>query len=306
MNNGGFFDLQVNGYIGGDFNRDDLNGDDLHRVCQRLADEGVSGMLATIVTEKIEVMARRLRRLIELRDADPLVRSMVPGIHIEGPFLNPLPGYRGAHPEDAIHPASAEEMKQLLEAAGGLTRLVTLAPEHDADFRVTRLLSDQGIVVSAGHCDPSLAVLDGAIDAGLTMFTHLGNGCPMMMHRHDNIIQRVLSRSDRLWICFIGDGVHVPFFALRNYLRATGIDRAVVVTDAMAAAGLGPGRYHLGRWEVEVGEDGAAWAPDRSHLVGAAVTMPQCAANLKNHLGFNEVVVQQLLGDNPRKAIFGT
>lgn len=306
MNDGGFFDLQVNGYIGVDFNSDDLNGEDLHRACLQLAEEGNTGILATVITDKIEVMAQRLRRLVELRASDSLAQRLITGIHIEGPFLNPLPGYRGAHPEDAIHPASVDEMEQLLEAASGLTRLVTLAPEHDTDFQVTRLLAAQGIVVSAGHCDPSLTVIDAAIDAGLTMFTHLGNGCPMMMHRHDNIIQRVLSRSDQLWICFIGDGVHVPFFALRNYLRVTGTERAIIVTDAMAAAGLGPGRYSLGRWEVEVGEDGAAWAPDRSHLVGAAITMPQCAANLKNHLGFSDAAVQQLTGDNPRTAIFGS
>jgi N-acetylglucosamine-6-phosphate deacetylase len=296
----------VNGYAGVDFNQDDLSGDDLHRVCQRLANEGVRGILATIITEEISVMARRLRRLVELRDADPLIQSVIAGLHIEGPFLNPTPGYRGAHPVDAICPATVDAMEHLLEAGAGQVRLVTLAPEQDASFSVARVLSMQGIAVSAGHCDPSLDTLDAAIDAGLTLFTHLGNGCPMEMHRHDNIIQRVLSRSDRLWITFIGDGVHVPFFALRNYLSVVGEERAIIVTDAMTAAGLGPGRYTLGRWDVEVGEDGAAWAPDRSHLVGAAITMPQCAANLRTHLGFSEETIRRLTFDNPRKAVLGT
>ncbi|MDX1933483.1 MAG: hypothetical protein SFU56_12810 [Capsulimonadales bacterium] len=295
----GYFDLQVNGYAGIDFNHDDLTADDLRRVCRRLADEGVAGILATVITEEIEVMGRRLRRLVELCATDAEIAAVIAGLHIEGPFLNPTPGYRGAHPVDAIRPAEIDVMARLVEAGGGWVRLVTLAPEQDAGFAVTRWLSDRGIAVAAGHCDPSLDVLDGAIDAGLTLFTHLGNGCPMTMHRHDNVIQRVLSRSDRLFVTFIGDGVHVPFFALRNYLNVVGPERAIIVTDAMAAAGLGPGRYQLGRWAVDVGEDGAAWAPDRSHLVGAAITMPRCVENLRTRLGLSESVVRRLTAENP-------
>ena len=86
-------------------------------------------------------------------------------------------------------------MKRLLDAAGGLTKVVTLAPERDPGFRVTRMLARKNVIVSAGHSDASVDQLQAAIDAGLAMFTHLGNGCPMQMHRHDNIIQRVLSLS---------------------------------------------------------------------------------------------------------------
>jgi N-acetylglucosamine-6-phosphate deacetylase len=192
--------------------------------------------------------------------------------------------------------------KRLVEAAGGLTRIVTLAPEQDAGFKTTRYLAEQGVIVSAGHTDASLDQLKGAIDAGLSMFTHLGNGCPMQMHRHDNIIQRALSVADRLWLCFIADGVHVPFHALRNYLRLAG-ERAIVVTDAMAAAGLGPGRYQIGRWDLLVGEDLAVWAPDRSHLVGSAMTMRQAEANLSKTLGLSAKEIEQLTSTNPRRAL---
>ena len=135
------------------------------------------------------------------------------------------------------------------------------------------------------------------------MFTHLGNGCPMQMHRHDNIIQRALSLRDRLWLCFIADGVHVPFFALQNYLRLAGIDRAIVVTDAIAPAGLGPGRYTLGRWDLIIGDDMVARAPDGSHFVGSAITMKQSAANLRRALQLPDAVIRQLTGDNPRTAV---
>ena len=303
INKQGFFDLQVNGYAGVDFNQDNLTPEQLHTVCERLATDGVAGILATIVTEHVNHMATRLANLVKLREQDPLAQEMIVGIHIEGPFLNETVGYRGAHPEDAIHPADGDEMNRLLEAAGGLTRLVTLAPERDKDFKVTRLLVDQGITVSAGHCNPSLDELQAALDTGLGMFTHLGNGWPMQMHRHDNIIQRALSLSDQLWLCFIADGAHVPFPALKNYLRAATIDRCIVVTDAIAPAGLGPGQYTLGRWNLLIGPDLVARAPDGSHLVGSAMTMQQAVANLTQHVGLSAEDVERLTSLNPRQAM---
>jgi N-acetylglucosamine-6-phosphate deacetylase len=194
-------------------------------------------------------------------------------------------------------------MSRLLDAAGGLTRIVTLAPERDASFAVTRFLAAQGIIVSAGHCDPTIEQLRGAIDAGVSMFTHLGNGCPMQVHRHDNIVQRVLSLADRLRLCFIADGAHVPFVALGNYLRLAGTERCIVVTDCTAPAGLGPGRYTLGRWDITIGEDMIPWAPDRSHFVGAAITMKQSAGNLRDRLGLPEATLRALTSDNPRAVV---
>jgi N-acetylglucosamine-6-phosphate deacetylase len=180
--------------------------------------------------------------------------------------------------------------------------VVTLAPERDPQLRVTRLLARQGIVVSAGHTDASIEQLTAAIDAGLSMCTHVGNGCPMQLHRHDNIVQRMLSLADRLWLTFIADGAHVPFVALANYLRLAG-SRAIVVSDGIAAAGLGPGRYRLGRWELDIGEDMVAWAPDRSHLVGSAATMAQAAANLERALHLSAADVRRLTFENPGQVI---
>lgn len=298
-----YVDLQVNGYAGVDYNTDSLTADQLHRSCEGLAKDGVGAILATIITEHTDVMATRLARLVELREQDPLAQQLICGFHIEGPFINERLGYRGAHPEDAITPADPDVMKSLLDAAGGLTRLVTLAPERDPGLKTTRSLARQGVIVSAGHCDPTLDELRAAIDAGLGMVTHLGNGCPMHMHRHDNIVQRVLSLADRLWVCFIADGAHIPFPALGNYLKLVGQDRAVVVTDAIAPAGMGPGRYSLGRWDLVIGEDMVAWAPDRSHLVGSAINMPRSTDNLRTKLGLDPAAIDRLTRINPAKAI---
>jgi N-acetylglucosamine-6-phosphate deacetylase len=299
----GSFDLQVNGYGGVDFNADTLTADQLHLVCERLTADGVGGFLPTIITDDIVAMCRRLSTLCRLREANPLAARMIPGFHIEGPFINETPGYRGAHSQQHIVPAGTDAMRRLLDAAGGLARLVTLAPERDPGLAVTRLLNDQHVTVSAGHTDASLDVLNAAIDAGLSMFTHLGNGCPMLMHRHDNIIQRALSLSDRLWLTFIADGAHVAWPALGNYLRAATLDRCIIVTDAISAAGLGPGRYTLGQWDLLIGEDRVARAPDGSHLVGSAGTMPLSRQNLIQHLRLTEAQVAHLTVNNPRRAM---
>ncbi len=297
--NKGYVDLQVNGFAGVDFNEDELSADALHLACQRLREDGAAGFLPTIITAEFEAMTSRLARLAELRQADPLAQEMILGIHIEGPFISEVPGYVGAHPPAAVRPANLDAMQRLLEAADGLTRIVTLAPEHDADLQVTRHLADQGITVSAGHCDPSLEQLQAAIDAGLSMFTHLGNGCPGQINRHDNIIQRVLSLSEKLWISFIADGAHVPFPALGNYLRSASLERCILVSDAISATGLGPGRYPLGDQTVYVGEDRVPRAGDDSHLVGSATSVSQMADNLREHLRFSEAAIEQLTSIGP-------
>lgn len=298
-----YFDNQINGYAGVDFNGEGVTAENLHQVCQRLQQENVGGILATIVTDKVDLMAQRLAKLVALRQRDPLVQQVIVGFHIEGPFLNETPGYRGAHPLDAIHPTNAEEMKRLLDAAGGLTRIVTLAPERDPGFQVTKMLADHGITVSAGHCDPSMDELKGGVENGLKMFTHLGNGCPMQMHRHDNVIQRALSFREHLMFGLIGDLTHLPPFTLGNFLRSAGLDRCFCVTDAISAAGQGPGKYKLGRWDIVIGEDLVAWAPDKSHFVGAAVTMPRMYQNLSTKMGFSDEQCRQLLCRNPRRAV---
>jgi len=298
----GYFDLQVNGYGGVDFNSDDLSDEALHRACQRLEADGVDGILATIITEKLDLMLARLQMLTELREQDALAKKIIAGIHVEGPFINETTGYRGAHPADAVIPASVDDAQRLHDACGGLLKLLTLSPERDPHFAATRWLAGHGVVVSAGHTDASLDQLSGACDAGLTMFTHVGNGCPMQLHRHDNIIQRALHLRERLWLCFIADTVHLPAVALKNYLALAG-ERAVVVTDAIAPASLGPGRYKLGRWDLLIGDDMVARAPDGSHFVGAAITMRQSHANLREKLDLSESRCTQLLIENPRRAI---
>src|SRR2546423_7174019 len=140
----GYVDLQVNGYADVDFNAGELSAERVAAVCQRLRDEGVAGILATVITADVDAMCRRLANICQVRQLDRAIADMICGIHIEGPFLNEETGYIGAHPKEFARHADVETAKRLVDAAGGLAKIVTLAPERDDKARVTKWLAEQG------------------------------------------------------------------------------------------------------------------------------------------------------------------
>jgi len=296
-----YFDIQVNGYAGIDFNQNNLTHENLKQACIKLEEDDVEGIFATIITADLPDMISRIKQVVSLRKQDSVISKIIKGIHIEGPFISGTSGYRGAHPENYILKADLEIMKRMLEAGDGLVRIVTLAPELDDNYKVTKYLNSQNIVVSAGHCNPQLDQLESAIDAGLSMFTHLGNGCPRELARHDNIIQRVLALRDHLWICFISDGIHIPFYALENYIKLAGVKNCVITTDAMAAAGAKAGRYTISNIEVEVGEDRVVREPGKDNFAGSAVDMKSSYNNLVKRLGLSADQARELTYLNPKK-----
>jgi len=297
------FDLQINGYAGVDFCSLDLSAGEMRRACEALAADCIEGILATLITDSVGALCTKLRGMVRIREEDEFVRGMVKGFHVEGPFLNSAPGYIGAHPPRHVVPANRDDAARILEAGAGLIRLMTLAPENDPAAATTRFLVGEGVTVSAGHCDPDLATLERAIDAGLSMVTHLGNGCPVVLPRHDNFIQRVLSLSDRLWVCYIPDGAHVPFFALRNYFRITGVERTIFTSDAILAAGLGPGIYDLSGEPVEVDAAGVARRPGSPNLAGSTIRGHQVARHLREELGLSDSEIDRVYRTNPLRAL---
>jgi N-acetylglucosamine-6-phosphate deacetylase len=299
----GYVDLQVNGYSGVDFNAQDLTLDDFTAACQQIRLDGVSRILATIITAPLDSMIAKISRIAQWLDRVPEVAEVVAGIHIEGPFINPAQGFVGAHPRDAVQVATIDAADRLCDCGGGWVRMLTLAPEQDADAAVTGFLSDAGIVVAAGHSDASRDQLRHAIDRGLQMYTHLGNGCPALLPRHDNIVQRVLSLSEHLMVSFIADGHHIPTYALRNYLRCVPDHHIVIVTDAISAAGLGSGRFELSGQIVEVDDNGAAWAEGRTHFAGSAATFPRMVELLRRDLACSERDIHQWTELNPSRLL---
>lgn len=294
-----WLDIQVNGHAGVDFNGDTWTEEELVSCCEDLQQQATGGILATVITAPLDSMQSRIARIANAIAAHPTVAATIRGIHIEGPFLNPTPGYIGAHPTAAACNADHTVAQKLLDAGGGHVKLWTLAPEADPGAKITRKLSDQGLVVAAGHSDASLDQLREAIDGGLQLYTHLGNGCPAELPRHDNIIQRVLSLAEQIKISFIADGHHIPWFALRNYLQIVPSEHTIIVSDAMAAAGLGPGRYRLADQWVEVDEDLSAWAAGRTHFAGSATTLPQMIELLNNNLKVSAQRLRQWTVENP-------
>lgn len=272
-------------------------------ACRRLIDDGVEGVLATVITDDVDSMVSKIARIGRLCESDEVIGRVVAGIHIEGPFLSNLPGFIGAHPAEFARLADPEIAKRLIDAGGGRVKLVTLAPECDPGCQTTRFLADQGIAVAAGHCNPTIDQISSCLDQGLTMVTHFGNGCPVKMDRHDNVLQRFLSLRERLWFTFIPDGAHIPFFALKNYLDFVGIDRAIMVSDAISAATLGPGLHAISGMKVQVDEFGVARKPGQKNLAGSTITMAKIQENLSRYLNLSPADIEQLIDKNPRRVL---
>lgn len=298
-----FFDLQVNGFGGIDFNADGLTLEQIEIACQRLRTAGVPRILATVITAPVEAMCRRIRTLAQAIDSSSLVAQTMVGIHVEGPFISSQPGYVGAHPRSAVIPADLRVCQQLCAAGAGYVRLVTLAPEVDPERHLIRFLHAQQIVIAAGHTDATRPQLQFAIDDGLSMFTHLGNGCPLTIARHDQIINRVLSLADRLTISLIADNRHIPDFVLRLYLQLIPDEHIVIVSDSISAAGLGPGVFPLGGQSIRVDEDGVAWAADGKQQAGSTGVLSEMANGLVHQQGWPLERVIQWTCVNPSRLI---
>jgi N-acetylglucosamine-6-phosphate deacetylase len=180
--------------------------------------------------------------------------------------------------------------------------LLTLAPELPGSAEFIRHVTGSGARVAIGHSGASDAEIGAAIAAGMTLCTHLGNGVPMELPRHDNIIQRLLAR-DELTAVFIADGLHVPPAVLRNFVRAKPPGKILFTTDCMAAAGAGPGRFRIGRLEIEVGADGVVREPGKPNFAGSSLTMDRCAENVERWLGWTREEAEAACGARVRAAL---
>lgn len=297
------FDFQVNGFAGIDFQRDDLGLRELRVASAGLRAHGTGRIFVTLITDDVDRLCRRLENLERLRALDAELASLVAGYHLEGPWLNPEPGYSGAHPPEAMHAPSIAEFDRLQSAARGGVRLVTLAPEWPGSAEVVAHIRACGAEVSIGHSNASDLQIDEAIRAGARFCTHLGNGVPQLLPRHDNVIQRLLSR-DELVACFIPDGLHLPPRVLRNFVRCKPEGRVLFTTDAMAGAGAAPGRYSLGSMEVVVGRDRVALNGRGGGFAGSTLAPDEGVANVAALLGFSPERALSLWSEVPER-LFG-
>ena len=262
-------DLQVNGFAGIDYNAADVSVEQILASFTAMEATGVGLCLPTIITSTTPHFEACARRLLATR------HPIIAGLHMEGPYISRLDGYRGAHPLACVQDASIDDFRRRQDAAEGRIRLLTLAPESPGALPLIEYAAGSGVRVAIAHSNASTAQIADAVAAGATLSTHLGNGCPAILPRHPNVIWDQLATDD-LVASLIADGHHMPPATLRVMVRAKTPARCLLVTDAVMAAGAPPGRYRLGDLDVESSPDGRVAAPGSATLAGSSLTM--CAA----------------------------
>jgi N-acetylglucosamine-6-phosphate deacetylase len=273
----GLIDIQINGFYGIDFSDQNLTLEDIRKAANELWKTGVTTFLPTVITNEQQSLINSFTRLAEALD-DREIALSVPGFHLEGPYISPLQGYRGAHLEKYIRLPDWDEFSDLQQAAHQGIRLITLAPEMSGAIPFIRKCSYTGTIVSLGHHNGSSEIIKQAADAGATLCTHLGNGCANMIHRHNNPLWPQLAE-DRLSATLIADGFHLTREEVQCFYRMKGVERIILVSDALDLAGLPPGDYIRGERNVILTPDVVKF-PAEDVLAGAASPLSAGVSNM--------------------------
>lgn len=269
----GFFDIQINGFGGVDFNSLKTTPKDILNITNNLNRKGTLKYLPTIITNTFENILSLLETIKIARETYSECESSIVGVHLEGPFLSREDGPRGAHPLSAICPPDWKMVEAWQKASGNLIKIITLSPEYDTAEEVISYCCQQDIKVSIGHTSANRDQILSAVNAGATLSTHLGNGSHTMLPRHNNYIWNQLA-SDQLYCSIIGDGIHLPkdvlkcFFAIKQ-------DKAILISDSSEIAGLKPGIYesHIGGVVLLTAENRLCMADNPELLAGSAATL---------------------------------
>jgi len=285
----GLIDLQVNGYRGVDFSGGDLTEEDLARACRELLAAGTTAFLPTLITSPAEIYERNLPIIARVLDEEEF-RGRVLGIHLEGPFISREDGARGAHTAAWVRDPDPVYLDELLALADGKVRLLTIAADQQGAEEISRQATSRGVAVSLGHHMATGADLERLVLVGAKALTHLGNGVPTLLRRHENPIWAGLANDD-LMALVIADGHHLPTPMLTTILRAKGTERCIVISDASPLAGLPAGDYWSMGAQVRLEANGRLHNPATGYMAGSSATILDCA----NHLaslglaGLNEL-----------------
>lgn len=299
----GWIDIQVNGFEGHDPNAADPSADEVIAMLRALWRWGVTAVCPTICTQSEARIVGSLRAIAAACDADPLVATSIVGIHVEGPHIAREDGPRGAHPLEHVRPPDIGEYRRWQDAARGRIRIVTLSPEYDEAVAYVRAIVADGVVASVGHTRASGDQIRAVVDAGARWSTHLGNGAHAMLPRHPNYVWDQLAE-DRLAAGFIFDGHHLPPAVMRTVVRAKGVERSILVTDAIAVAGLPPGVYTspVGG-TVELLPSGRLTLAGTPYLAGSATTLGVCIGNAVRHAGVTMRDAIRMVTANPSRLL---
>ncbi|MDZ4858492.1 MAG: amidohydrolase family protein [Candidatus Hydrogenedentes bacterium] len=282
------FDIQVNGYGGIDLQGIEALPEDVARVDEKLQRIGVSHWIPTIITSSFENTEHGCAMVAAARK-DPALAKRIPGVHIEGPYISPDDGPRGAHDKRHVRKPDLREFDRWYEAAEGQVAYITLAPELDGAISFIKEMSKRGVIVSLGHHNATPDQIARAVDAGARMCTHLGNGLAAHIPRHSNPLWPQLAE-DRLYASVIADLEHLPPHILKTIVRVKGPERTVITSDAVHIAGLRPGHYNLVGMPVELKKSGRICLSGTELLAGSATSLLQGVINTAK---FTDLTLEQ-------------
>jgi len=305
-----FCDVQINGADGFSFNSDTLTIEQIRQVVATCRRHGIAQLLPTLVTASFDALIHGSLTIRAAWSADADQARAIVGIHLEGPYISPEDGPRGAHPKEHVRSASWDEFRQFQDAAGGMIRMLTLAPETPGALPFIEKVAAAGIIVAIGHTAASPACIRDAVTAGATMSTHLGNGSHSILPRHENYIWEQLA-DDRLMASMIADGHHLPESVMRCILRGKTPARLILTCDASPLAGCPQGRYRQWHHEFDVVETKSKHGVVSSKVVlagtpylgGSGAFTDTCVANM---LELGEAPMPDVLdmaGNGPRRLL---
>jgi N-acetylglucosamine-6-phosphate deacetylase len=297
------FDLQINGRGGTWFGTAGITVDEVLSVLEQHFRYGVTRLCPTVITNSYEALSGALTALRQACEREPWAAHMVPGFHVEGPYISAEDGPRGAHPREHVRPPDWAEFERLQAAAGRRICLITLAPELPGAIDFIRRATNSGVTVSIGHTAAECLQIAQAVEAGARLSTHLGNGAHPLIRRHPNYIWEQLGDS-RLSASVIADGHHLPPSVLRSIIRAKGVRGVILTSDASGLAGCPPGTYTEGEMRMEVLADGRiVVAGQRQLLAGSAADTGRCVVETMRGTGVSLADAVDMASRNPARLL---
>jgi N-acetylglucosamine-6-phosphate deacetylase len=280
----GLIDNQINGYANIDFSGNSLIQGDIIKAAKAVWKEGVTTFLPTLISNSHEKLIKNFNILGEALQNNEQLRESVPGFHLEGPYISPEEGFRGCHPVQHIRKPSWEEFTEYQKASGGRIIQVTIAPELDGATEFIKLCTQNGIIVAIGHTNASAEVINNAVENGVRLTTHLGNGCANLIHRHRNPIWPQLA-NDLLTPSIIADGQHLLPEEIRVFYKVKGPDNIILTSDVVYLAGMAPGKYTFMESEVILTTEGMLLNAKENCLAGASFPLKKGVENMMNFTG---------------------
>jgi N-acetylglucosamine-6-phosphate deacetylase len=298
----GLIDNQVNGFAGVSFSFSgvELTSEGIEKATRALWEAGVTTYLPTLTTNSHELLIKNFKILAEAI-GNPGLHGSIAGFHLEGPYISPEDGYRGAHPVKYVREPDWNEFIEFYEASGKNILQVTLAPELEGAMDFILRCHEKGIVVALGHHNASAQIISEAVDNGARISTHLGNGCANLINRHRNPLWPQLS-DDRLMISIIGDGFHLLPEEIRVFYKVKGPDKTIITSDVTHYSGLAAGEYITPEGDtIELTPEGMLRYPAQDVLYGSAAPITKGVGNVMKVTGCSLEQAVQMAATNPAR-----